>query len=304
MTRKWDLTTEQFIEEETNCSLVPTIETHPRAAVLQNQSLEAFDEQCLSSRPTTRSFITSLNEKTQQSLSTFGRSHPRLQSLSTPLWLGLRFSPITEKGFTAYNYNQNISTTATELKAFASSILEVSKQWEEAEEQFARDSSRDCRLKAVTDAPTVTPRELTSTAAPVEVVVATDNTSIGAVSLSPSIVEASSVIAVTLTPSSDAPTIEPAMSTEVTSQSVSPSDVEASSMPAVTSSAILDVSTIEPEVSAATVSVIVEALTLTPETAASEVSSIIAEVSEVVTESTATPAYPNSSQHLQKTLFD
>lgn len=290
MTRKWDLATKSFHEQEGNCSVVESLS---RAA-----SLEAVDEECLASRPTARSFITSLNDKTQQTLTTFGRSYPRLQSLSTPLWLGLRFSTITEKGFTAYNYNQNISTTAAELKAFADSILQVVREWTESEATFARDSSRDCRLKTVTDAPTVAPRELNSTVAPVEAVVATENSSIASVSVSPSADETSSVIAVTSSPNLEVSTIESEVSTEAAS--VSSSAVETSSVMAVTSSDL------ETEMSPATDSVVLETSTsiLPSDIAVSQVSSVVPEVSEVFTELTDTTAYPNNGQQLQENLFE
>ena len=167
MARKWSMTTAQFLDQEAILCQSSSSASVSRAVPEQQQ----FDQQCLASRPTNRSFITALNENTQKTLTAFGQSNLRLQSLSTALWLGLRFSTLTQRGFTAYNYNQNISVTGAELKAFAEAILEVTKQWEAAEVQFARDSNRDCRLPSpttnTTTDPLINPRVMPNTEAPV-----------------------------------------------------------------------------------------------------------------------------------------
>lgn len=166
MARKWSMTTAQFLDQEAILCQSSSSASVSRAVPEQQQ----FDQQCLASRPTNRSFITALNENTQKTLTAFGQSNLRLQSLSTALWLGLRFSTLTQRGFTAYNYNQNISVTGAELKAFAEAILEVTRQWEAAEVQFARDSNRDCRLPSATPTttdPLINPRVMPNTEAPV-----------------------------------------------------------------------------------------------------------------------------------------
>ena len=288
MARKWSMTTAQFLDQEAIFCQSSSSASVSRAVPEQQQ----FDQQCLASRPTNRSFITALNENTQKTLTAFGQSNLRLQSLSTALWLGLRFSTLTQRGFTAYNYNQNISVTGAELKAFAEAILEVTRQWEAAEVQFARDSNRDCRLPSpttnTTTDPLINPRVMPNsgapvTAAPAEVV----TTSSLAPSPVTSAVSQASTTAAPVTPSAivEASTSTASVAPEeaAATTTVSPAVSQTSTTAAVpVTSAIRETSTstASPVSTTAAPSVIVEAST----------SAVVPSTASVAPEETATTA--------------
>lgn len=75
--------------------------------------------------------IPALNVFTRKSMTDFGVQVPRLRPLITGLWIGLNFNPYTQKGAALYNYNENVSTVAANLKLLSKEIARMAVEWEQ-----------------------------------------------------------------------------------------------------------------------------------------------------------------------------
>lgn len=75
--------------------------------------------------------IPALNSYTRKSMTDFGAQVPRLRPLITGLWIGLNFNPYTQKGAALYNYNENVSTVAANLKLLSKEIAKMAVEWEQ-----------------------------------------------------------------------------------------------------------------------------------------------------------------------------
>ncbi len=161
MVKQWDQTKMKFLQQEQNeCRSANRVEatttttTTPPSTTTAKQSSDSpqtaatsttttaspltpdavtvkTPTNCSQSASTRQNPIPALNVYTRKTMTDFGVQVPRLRPLITSLWIGLNFNPFTQKGAALFNYNEDVSTAAANLKLLAKEIEKMAVEWEQ-----------------------------------------------------------------------------------------------------------------------------------------------------------------------------